>query len=329
LKTDSLGVALRRFGRAVAVIWALWCGGAAHAAWRYTVDVVGCSLKEPCFESLIVSNTVAALDLWTRHLAGGAAIEVEIEVGYRVQHAAGSSLTSGFVRHEAGAAVWEQGMAYEIRTGWDPNDAEADLRILLNKDYVVCRVVELCLWFDPEPAQRRDTVPADRTDAVSLFAHELGHALAFNGWWYPPMGQPPLHYGSTWDLLTYYDGSALYFTGAAAMALYGDRVPLTVGNNFHVGNATGPGSDLVGDLMNGVAFSRGTRYDVSALDLAMLADMGLPMAPPVRLPMAPVPEPPAALLLAAGLVAVLAGWRRRRAGGRGRVMAPCGQAERD
>jgi len=86
-------------------------------AWSYTADVVGCLPKEPCFERLIVSNTVAALDLWTRHLAGGAAIEVEIEVGYSVERAAGSSLTSGFVRHEGGVEVYEQGVAHEIRTG--------------------------------------------------------------------------------------------------------------------------------------------------------------------------------------------------------------------
>jgi hypothetical protein len=315
----------------LALTWALSCGGVAHAAWTYTVNVLGGSPAARSFESVIVANTVAAMDLWTRHLAGGAAIEIEIELVGNVERAAGRALTSGFVRQRNGIDVFEQGVAYEIRTGWDPNGVEPDLRILLNKDYVVCPVSQNCepeLWLDPEPARRLDIVPAHRTDAVSLFAHELGHALAFNGWWYPPLGQPPLHYGSTWDLLTYYDGSALYFTGAAAMALYGDRVPLTVGNNFHVGNATGPGSDLVGDLMNGVAFSRGTRYDVSALDLAMLADMGLPIAPPVRLPTAPVPEPPAALLLAAGL-AVLAGWRGRRAGGRARVMPPCGQAESD
>jgi hypothetical protein len=187
-------------------------------------------------------------------------------------------------------------VAYEIRTGRDPNDAEADLRILLNKDCVVCQVNEVCeLWFDPEPAQRWDPVPADRPDAVSLFANELGHALAFNGWWDPNQGQLPLHYGSTWDMHASFDGSALYFTGAAATALYGGPVPVTAGNNWHTGNATGPGSDLLGGQMNGVAFSRGIRYDV--------------------------PEPQAALLLATGL-AGLAGWCRRRAGGRAGIISP-------
>ncbi len=268
----------------------------SQAAWQYTVEVVGGSAQARSFESAIRANTVAAMDLWTRHLAGGAAIEIEIALGAGVQRAAGYSLTSGFVRHEGGVDVFEQGVAYEIRTGWDPNGAAPDLRVLLSDDYVTDE-----LWFDPQPGQRWASVPAERTDAVSLLAHELGHALAFNGWWDPPQGQPPLSYGSTWDVLADYDGQALYFVGIAAVALYGGPVPVTVGNNWHIGNATGPGSDLLGDLMNGVAINRGSRYDVSALDLAMLADMGLPMAP--------VPEPQTALMLAAGL-AGLAAWRR-------------------
>jgi len=280
-------------------MWALSCGGAANAAWTYRVDVLGGSPTARSFESAIAANTVAAMDLWTRHLAGGAAIEIEIELVGNIERAAGYSLTSGFVRSESGIDVYEQGVAYEIRTGWDPNGAEADLRVLLNHDYVANE-----LWFDPEPAQRWAPVPTERTDAVSLLAHELGHALAFNGWWDPPKGQPPLHYGSTWDLLAYYDGAALYFAGAAATALYGGPVPVTAGNNWHIGNATGPGSDLLGDLMNGVAISRGIRYDVSALDLAMLADMDVTMAP--------VPEPQSALLLAAGLAGLAALRRQSR-----------------
>jgi hypothetical protein len=293
-----LGIAFRGAGRALALVCGLSCAGMSQAAWQYTVEVVGGSAQARSFESAIRANTVAAMDLWTRHLAGGAAIEVEIALGAGVQHAAGYSLTSGFVRHEGGVDVYEQGVAYEIRTGWDPNGSEPDLRVLLNDDYVTDE-----LWFDPQPGQRWASVPAERTDAVSLLAHELGHALAFNGWWDPPQGQPPLSYGSTWDVLADYDGQALYFVGMAAVALHGGPVPVTAGNNWHIGNAAGPGSDLLGDLMNGVAINRGSRYDVSALNLAMLADMGLPMAP--------VPEPQTALMLAAGL-AGLAAWRRRK-----------------
>lgn len=295
----SLGTALTGAARALLVALALTSAAGAQAAWTYTVDVLGGSPTASSFERAIASNVAAALDLWTRHLAGGASIEVEIELTDQVVRAGGYSRTSGFVRYDGGREVYEQGVAHEIRTGLDPNGAAADLRIQLNNDYAANE-----LWFDPKPERRATIVPVERTDAVSLFAHELGHAIAFNGWWDEPQGRMPLHYGSTWDLNTYYDGSMHYFTGAAATTLHGGPVPVTAGNNWHIGNAAGAGSDLLDDLMNGVSLYRGTRYDVSALDLAMLQDMGVTMAT--------VPEPQTALLLAAGLVALAGLGHQRR-----------------
>ena len=58
-------------------------------------------------------------------------------------------------------------------------------------------------------------------------------------------------------------------TGPAAEALYGGAVPITFGNNFHIGNSPPrPGDDafLVPDLMNGVVFYRGMSYGISPLD---------------------------------------------------------------
>jgi hypothetical protein len=81
---------------------------------------------------------------------------------------------------------------------------------------------------------------------------------------------------------------------------------LTFGSYVHLGNDDpGPGSDLIGDLMNGVTFYTGTRYDISALDAAVLRDVGLSGADTL-----PAPEPSTfALVLTVGL-----GWAivRRR-----------------
>jgi hypothetical protein len=286
--------------RAGVMAGALACAGPACAAWTWSFEFVGLSPQMQGFERGLSSNIGSALGLWTRHLAGGAALEIEVVLSDTTQRAGGHSLTSGFVRHQGLLEVYEQGVAYEIRTGIDPNGPQADLRILLNTDYLLHE-----LWFDPRPARRSTPVPAGKIDAVSVFAHEVGHALAFNGWWHEPEAGGQLGYGSTWDLQTDGEGSSAHFAGQRAMSLYGGPVPLTAGNLGHIGSPLDTGSELLDDLMNGVAFERGTRYDVSALDLAMLADMGVTLAT--------VPEPHIALLLGAGLAGLAVSRRRNPA----------------
>lgn len=220
--------------------------------------------------SQIDSHVGAALFHWGNHLTGSAKLEVRVEITFDVDRAAGASFTSGFVGSSSGYNVWEQGVAYELRTGTDLNGSAPDLRLLFNPNYL-----SNVLWFDSNPFERTATVAAGRVDAASVFIHEFGHALAFNGWGDLDNGTLPANYASPWDMNTGFDGSTLYFTGAQAQAVYGGPVPLSDGNNFHLGNLVGPGADLVGDVMNGVVFDYGRRYNVSALNLAMLQDMGV------------------------------------------------------
>ncbi len=79
------------------------------------------------------------------------------------------------------------------------------------------------LWFDPNPTQRTAPVPADKTDAMSVFLHELAHAFAFNGWRDGDHRQPAGDYLSTFDQHVIEDGDILFFNGPEAMRQYGDR----------------------------------------------------------------------------------------------------------
>lgn len=235
---------------------------------------------------------------WSRSIVSDARLDVQVVIDPTISRSTGRSVTSNYLFHNGEMQVWDQGAAAEIRSGIDPNGLTADIEIRLSPSYLANE-----LWFDPDPLDRTAAVPTNRTDAVSVFLHEIGHAIGFNGWRDDVTGTTP-GYGSQFDALTTFDGTDFFFHGPRAIAEYGAPVPLTRGNIFHVGNsAPGPGYDLRDDLMNGVVFERGRRYDISRLNLMMLGDLGI---------LVEVPEVPApgtvVIVPAAGLLAI----RRRR-----------------
>lgn len=203
-------------------------------------------------------------------------VDLTIDITTSVPRAAGTSDSSTYLQTVNGVDVYEQSVATQVRTGIDPNGSASDATIYISPDYMTNE-----LWFDPSPTARSAPVPSNRTDADSVFIHEFGHIFGFNGWKSGTDGTSPGNYESTFDRYETFDGTNLWFNGPAAMKLYGGPVPITYGDNFHVGNAASrPGSDLISDLMNGVVFYRGTRYDISPLDLAIMKDVGLPVQLP-------------------------------------------------
>lgn len=297
------------------------CAAALCAAWAFTalpaaagtaprieVQFGDNAALYTAYQSDLSRAAVAAAQGWTQHLAGDfSGLDLTLRINFvSLPTATGRSLSSGFAGLQAdGTTLWHQGAMHELLTGVDVNGAVPDVEINIGTD----GYLQHELWFDPDPWQRLALVPADRTDAVSVLMHEWGHALAFNGWRDGHTGALPGAYASTFDAQvnswTGADGLTLMFSGIQSQALHGAAVPLTLGNYAHVGNAAGlDGSSLVPDLMNGVQFARGSRYEVSPLNLAMLADMGVPV-------LSAVPEPATAVLLVSGL-AVVAGRARRR-----------------
>ena len=265
---------------------------------------------------------------WAQYLDTGARAVLQVQVSFEdIATASTGSVTNWYLGQYNGYSLYEQGATHEVRTGLDPNGKEPDIHIAIGSN----GYLQNELWFDPSPARQRVEVPLDRTDARSLFVHELGHAFGFNGWRDGVTGELPGGYASTFDVWVspqIVEGqSVLAFTGPSATALYGGPVPLTVGSYAHLGNpAPLPGTDLIPDLMNGVAFTRGTRYHITPLDLAMLRDLestlpsgvadltgGLRAAPMLEAPPPlAVPEPSTWLLMVAGLALAAVGRRRLR-----------------
>ena len=259
----------------------------------------------------ITRVTVAAGDAWIASFSQRSdSANLMVSIGFEpIATANGRSTTATFLGTGSnGLALYGQGAAYELMTGIDPNGSAADVALNLG----INGYLQNELWFDPSPALRLAAVPADRTDAVSVLLHEFGHAFAFNGWRDGITGDLPGNYESTFDALvsseTTLSGISLRIDGPLSRDLYGGPMSLTLGNYGHLGNLQpDSGHDLVSDLMNGIVFERGTRYEISALDLRLMADMGLPVTVPAMLPvLAAVPEPATTALLLAGLCGLAA-----------------------
>jgi PEP-CTERM motif-containing protein len=204
--------------------------------------------------------------------------------------------------------VYQQGAVDTVLNGVHNPWGQYDVTIHIGTSYLTNE-----LWFDPNPANI-DPVPANKTDAESVFTHEFGHIFGFEGYRDPSTGALWFNAESIFDTWVTFLNNAPYFTGPDAESVYGGAVPLTVGNLYHVGNPSGPGADLEvypADLMNGNVFYRGTKYDISPLDAAIFADLGLttngPDGPlvtnfPDAPPASQIPEPGAIGIFGVALI---------------------------
>jgi hypothetical protein len=254
------------------VVWALNSPAIAQVSFRVAIEDEGNEFKKEHAD--MEANLRAAAELWAERLDGEASIEIVFRISSDANagRGSGNSATVVKVKDYGANVIYEQGMAHEIRTGFDPNGDEPDVVIVLHPEYLKT------MWFDPHPKRRTAPVPSDRLDAVSVFMHELGHALAFNGWLDPATGELSGNAISTYDRHVLHDGTEFYFVGLEAIKHHGGPIPLSrKDNNYHhVGRAKdGADAHLVNDLMNGLVFDYGKRYSISDLDLAMLADTGV------------------------------------------------------
>jgi len=235
-------------------------------------------------KGLIKTHILTAARMWTDVIQ---AKPCSVEIVFSIRDAVdgddrklgyGKSTVSAPLGNERkeGKILAEQGWASLLRTGRHPSGSKPDVQIVLQTAYVTRE-----FWWDPEPQARKATIPAGKLDALSVILHELGHALAFNGWIDPTTGRLGGTHMSTYDQWVQWDGRDFFFHGPAAMKVHGKPVPLgrTVNNYHHVGEehpGTATDAGLRADLMTGYRFQWATRYLVTPLDIAILKDCGLP-----------------------------------------------------
>ncbi len=164
------------------------------------------------------------------------------------------SVPSSLLANSKGATITPAFLA-ESQTGLDMNGSQADATIYIN--------MANFSKFNVNPNQAPSSTQYDLT---SVLGHELLHALAFDG-----------NYGFSTQK-TIYDqyisiiNGSPFFIGAHAESVYGGPVPLAPGS-------AGAGSayyhvKVNNDLMSD-AIGAGLVRPISALDLAMLQDMGV------------------------------------------------------
>jgi VCBS repeat-containing protein len=240
----------------------------------FTVSVVDPNGLATAQHDAIISNMSAAVENWARYISGDGVIDIEIVITEESGTASAASVTNTQIGDFNGNDLVRDGVPYELITGTDLNGAEADARVSLPVNYLLNE-----LWLDPTPTDSNEPVPADKTDALSVFMHEFGHALGMTGF---GEADGTLNRGiaSVYDSLITFQGGNPFFNGQATVAAFGGPLPLSnslqgdVNNYAHYGRETSDGLD--DNLMEGNTFyMRGFRYSIEQIDLAIMRDMGL------------------------------------------------------
>jgi hypothetical protein len=247
--------------------------GSAQSSPLVDVTFTGDNGQLSSYYSSIVDDLDSAAADWEKLFVSGSPSTLNVNVVFDNSPSANSSSLFVTPLYNLGPTwVYQQGAVDAVLDGIHNPSGPYDATIHIGTSYLTNE-----LWFDPNPANI-DPVPANKTDAESVFTHEFGHIFGFEGYRDQTTGVLLFDAESIFDTWITFLNNDPYFTGPNAEDVYGGPVPLTVGNIYHVGNPSGPGADLEvypADLMNGNVFYRGTRYDISPLDAAIFADLGL------------------------------------------------------
>jgi len=214
-------------------------------------------------QQAILDTANAAATIWSWYLTPA---NVTLDLAITVDNSlfSGSTLAEGgpanFVRTGtdfSGKHVYESNTAAELRTGLDRNGSAADLDVGLT----VNSIRNMLMFKTDDYA----TVTGGRADALSVFLHEIGHGLGFMY-----LTDPSFSGVGIFDTFV----QAEMFIGANAEQASGllSGVPLEPGSESHLAESGVTKSDLMSP-----ALSSGTNTHISATDLGILQDIGVPI----------------------------------------------------
>jgi hypothetical protein len=223
-------------------------------------------------QQAILDVANAAATVWSWYLTA-ANITLSLQITVDDSLFSGNTLAEGgptaFYTNGAtvgGKTVYVAGTALELQTGQDPNSSGADLSVELTTNSI-----RNLLYFKTD---EYGAVPSNRDDAFSVFLHEIGHGL---GMIYG--GDDPNFPGVTvYD--TFVQNGTFTWTNAERAyngSFFGANGPLPLQSDSlsHLSESGFLGSDLMSPVL-----SYGTNVGISAVDLGIMQDIGVP----IRLP---------------------------------------------
>lgn len=228
-----------------------------------TIKITDATSTLAPFEAGIRDSLAAAWDMWAVHFTRTAAIELEVTFQSSapgVLASAGSLVEIFTGEIFNGRRITQTGVGTELITGRDPNGSAPDGRIVIAVD--PSRLVFRDSTDDP--------MPAGKFDALSIFAHELGHVLGFRS--NLDSSGNPIQPGFLTNYDRYITGAStgsLNFSGSNAIEARGGTVGLAGSGPAHLG----AGGDLMASTI-GV----GQTKVVGVLDIAVLLDINLPVS---------------------------------------------------
>ena len=216
--------------------------------------------------ALLHAELNQALAAWSQYIAGVGTLSVGLSAGllgtlatgyYDIIAEGGPTSTTDTGMTVNGATVVQPAAAAKLQTG--ASTSATDISITYNALLI--------------------PTLGSSSDPVVTLEHELLHGFGVSGFRDAATGQFS-GTESTFDALTQINATGAYFVGQDATRIYGGPVPLTVqvpgSNYYHVG-ATGTSADptiLYNDLISPY---RHTGQAIDALDVALLADLGIPL----------------------------------------------------
>ncbi|MEX0297935.1 MAG: hypothetical protein AB3N28_02610, partial [Kordiimonas sp.] len=243
---------------------------------------------------LLERSALVAANLWGQYIdAPKVTLDFEFNLGWTdTERASGRAFEFMFLETNANNQhIFNLNTTTKLNGEADFTGNNADFWIALNP-ISLSQVYAI----DSEPETRTGEIPLGRTDITSILLHEIGHALGFDG----------MHINEsietvfTKENLTQFESlleqkaDGIYFTGQAAQKLAGRPIELAIepdnSHGSHLGNlpvqfsnqtpAPGFGSDLGAMVMHGLFMVFNVRYHVTALDIAILEDLGVPIRKP-------------------------------------------------